>query len=47
MTTLKDGELYSGLEGHRPVVYAFTQISLLSLWRCRDLQTRKLSCNAI
>ena len=26
MTTLKDGELYSGLEGNQPIVYAVTQI---------------------
>ena len=31
MTTLKDGELNSGLEGNQTTVYAVTQIPLLSL----------------
>ena len=43
MATLKDGELYSGLEGNQTVVYAVTQISLPSLQCCRDFQTRKLA----
>ena len=47
MATLKDGELYSGLEGPQPVVYAVTQIPLLSLQNFHDFQTRKLACNAI
>ena len=40
MTTLKDGELYSGLEGNQTVVYAVTRIPLLSLQCCRK---RKVS----
>ena len=47
MAKLKDGELYAGLEGRQPVVYAVTQIPLLSLQCCRDFQIRKLACNAI
>ena len=47
MATLKDWELYSGLEGNQTVVYAVTQIPLLSLQSCRNFQTRKLACNAI
>ena len=47
MATLKDGELYSELEGHQPVVYIVTQIPFLSLQCCRDFQTTKLACNAI
>ena len=43
MATLKDGELYSGVEGHQPLAYAVTQIPLLSLQLCRDFQTRKLA----
>ena len=43
MATLKDGELYSGLEGHRHVVYAVTEIPVLSLQRCREFQARKLA----
>ena len=31
--------LSSGLEGHQPLVYAVTQIPLLSLQCCRDFQT--------
>ena len=46
MATLKDGELYSGLEENQ-TVYAVTQIPLLSLQCFRDIQTRKLTCNAI
>ena len=36
MATLKHGELYSVLQGHKPVVYSVTQITLLSLqsWLC-------------
>ena len=34
-------------EGHQPLVYAVIQITLLSLQRCPDFQTRKLACNAI
>ena len=47
MTTLKDGELYSGLEGHQPLAYAVIQIPLLSLQCSRDFQIRKLACNVI
>ena len=47
MTTLKDGELYPGLEGYQPLVYEVIQIPLLSSQCCRDFQTRKLACNAI
>ena len=47
MAILKDGELYSGLEGNQTVVYAVTQIPLTSLQYCRDFQTRKLECNDI
>ena len=47
MATFKDGEIYSGLEGHQPFVYVVTQIPLLSLQCCRDFQIRKLACNAI
>ena len=47
MATLKDGELFSGLEGHQPFAYTVTEIPLLSLQRCRDFQTTKLACNAI
>ena len=43
MATLKDEQLYSGLEGQQPVVYAVIEILLLSLQRCRDFQTRKLA----
>ena len=45
MATFKDGEFYSTLGGHQPVVYAVTQIPLHSLQCCRDFQTRKLGCN--
>ena len=47
MATFKDGELYSGLEGHQTVVYAVTQITLLSLQCCRYFQTGKLACSTI
>ena len=47
MATLKDGKLDSGLEGNQTVVYAVTQIPLLSPQCCRDFQTRKLACNVI
>ena len=47
MATLKDGELYSELEGRHSLVYAVIQITLLSLQCCHDFQTRKLACNAI
>ena len=47
MATLKEGELYSGLEGNQTVVSAITEIPLLSLHFCRDFQTRELTCNAI
>ena len=47
MATLKDGELYSGLEGHQPIVYAVKQITLLYLQFYRDFQTRKIACNGI
>ena len=47
MATLKDRELYSGLEGYQTIVYAVTHIPLLSLQCCRDFQTRKLACNTI
>ena len=33
METLKDGELYSGLQGHQPSAYAVTEIPLVSLQR--------------
>ena len=46
MATLKDGELYSGLEVHQLVVYTVTQIPLLSLQFCHDFQTRELACIA-
>ena len=42
MAILKDGELYSELEGNHTVVYAVTSIPLLSLQCCRDFQIRKL-----
>ena len=42
MATLKDGELYSALKEHQPVVYAVKQIPLLSLQRCQDFQIRHL-----
>ena len=41
METLKDGELYSELEGNQTVVYAVTLITLLSLQCCRDFEARK------
>ena len=47
MATLKDGELYCGLERHQTVVFAVTQISLLCLQCCRDFQIGKLAYNAI
>ena len=47
MATLKDEELYSGLEGNQPVVYAVKQIILLSPQCCRDFETGKLACNVI
>ena len=47
METLKDGELYSRLEGNQTFVYTVTQIPFLSLQCCRDFQTSKLECNAI
>ena len=47
MATLKDGELYSRLEGHQTVVYVVTQIPLLSLQCCRNFWTGKLARNAI
>ena len=43
MATLKDRQLYSRMEGHQPVVYAATEIPLLSLQRCRDFQDQKMS----
>ena len=46
MATLRDGELYSGLEGNQTLVYAVTQIPLLPLQCCRDFQARKFACNA-
>ena len=45
MATLKDEELFSGLERHQPFAYAVTEIPLLSLQRFQDFQTRKLACN--
>ena len=42
---LKDVELYSGLEGHQPLVYAVIQIALLSLQCFHDFQTKKLVFN--
>ena len=47
MATLKDGELFSKLEGHQPFAYTVTEIPLLPLHRYREFQTRKLACNAI
>ena len=47
MATLKDGKLYSGLEGNQTVIYALTKIPLLSLQCCRDFETRKLVCIVI
>ena len=47
METLKDGELYSVVEVHEPLVYVVIQIPSLSLQRCRDFQIRKLAGNAI
>ena len=47
MATLKDGELFFGLEGHQPFAYAVTEIPLLSLQRFPDFQIRKLECNVI
>ena len=44
---LKYGDLLSRLERHQPLVYAVTQVPLLSLQRCRDFQTRKLACTTI
>ena len=46
-TTLKDRELYSGLERHQSLVYAVIQIPLFSLQCSRDFQIRKLVCNVI
>ena len=43
MATLKDGELFSGIQGHQPSAYAVIEIPLLSLQRCRQFQTRKLA----
>ena len=43
MATLEDGELYSGLERNQTVVYAVTQIPLLSLQCCHDFSTTKLA----
>ena len=42
MATLKVGELYSGLQGHEPVVYAVTHRAL-----CPNFQITKLAYNAI
>ena len=45
MTTLKDGEHLSGLEGHQPFAYVVTEMLLLSLQRCREfpyLQARAM-----
>ena len=39
MATLKDGELYSGLEGNQTVVYVVTENPLRTIQRCRELQT--------
>ena len=47
MATMKERQLYVGVEGHQPLVCTVIQIPLLSLQRCRDFQTRKLACNAI
>ena len=47
MATLKDGELYSDLEGDQTVVYVVTQVPLLSLQCCRDFQDRKWARNVI
>ena len=47
MSTLKVGELYSGLVGNQTVVYAVTQIPLLSPQCCSNFQARKLAYNAI
>ena len=47
MATMKDGEHFSGLEGHQPFAYAVIEIPLLSLQRFRHFQTRKLACNGI
>ena len=47
MATLRDGKLFSGLEGHQQFAYAITDILLLSLQICRNFQTRKLACNTI
>ena len=47
MATLKEVELYSGLEGNQTVVYAVAQSPFLSLQCCRDFQIRKLACSAI
>ena len=47
MARFKDGKLDFGLEGNQAVVYALTQIPLLSLHCCRDFENRKLACNAI
>ena len=43
MTTLEDGEVVCGLEGHQPFAYSVIEIPLLSLQRCREIQTRKLA----
>ena len=49
MATLKDGRptLFSALQEHQPLPYVVTKIASLSLQRCRDVQTRKLTSNAI
>ena len=40
-------DLYSGLEGNQTLIYAVTQIPLISLECYRDFQTRKWAYNAI
>ena len=45
MATLKDGEIYSELEGNQTVVHTVTHIPLLSLQCCREFRTRKLAYN--
>ena len=47
MPALKDGKIYSDMDGHQSPVYAVIQITLFSLQRCRDFQTGKLACNGI
>ena len=43
MATLKDGYIYSVVEGHQPLVYAVIQIPLLSLQRFRDFPDQKIN----